>query len=260
MSQYSFNKVIGLMKDISPFESGIPKNYHRQLRKVRNLGMNVQEIDYYPNGCMLYYKQDEGLSACKFCGHTRQLSKNSNQRGHKDISCAEMHNLPSIPRLQRLYATKRTVVHMWWYHEHRQESGVLQHPLDGLAWKHFDQKYPNFVAEPQNVRLGLCANGFTPFSIFGTSYSVWPIIITPYDWPPDMCMTTPYMFLSCIILGPTYLNNKIDVYLQPLIDELKMLWDVGVDTFDVSCGKTFRLHVALMWTINDFPPYGMLSG
>jgi len=39
-----------------------------------------------------------------------------------------------------------------------------------------------------------------------------------------------------------------------------MLWDVGVDTFDVSCGKTFRLHVALMWTINNFSAYGMLSG
>jgi len=39
-----------------------------------------------------------------------------------------------------------------------------------------------------------------------------------------------------------------------------MLWDVGVDTFDVSCGKTFRLHAALTWTINDFLADGMLSG
>ena len=75
-----------------------------------------------------------------------------------------------------------------------------------------------------------------------------------------MCMTTLYMFLSSVILGPTNLKNKIDVYLQPLIDELKMLWDVGVDTFDVSCGETFRLHAALMQTINDFSAYGMLSG
>ena len=75
-----------------------------------------------------------------------------------------------------------------------------------------------------------------------------------------MCMTTPCMFLSCIIPSPTNPKNRIDVYLQPLIDELKMLWHVGVDTFDVSCGKTFRLHVALMWTINDFLAYGMLSG
>jgi len=28
---------------------------------------------------MLYYKQDEGLSVCKFCGHATQLLKKSNQ-------------------------------------------------------------------------------------------------------------------------------------------------------------------------------------
>ena len=149
---------------------------------------------------------------------------------------------------------------MRWHHEHRQESGVLRHPSDGLAWKHFDQKYPNFAAEPRNVRLGLCADGFTPFSISGRSYSVWPVVVTPYNLPPEMCMTTPYMFLSCIIPGPANPKNRIDVYLQPLIDELKLLWDVGVETFDVSSGATFRLHAALMWTINDFPAYGMLSG
>ena len=86
------------------------------------------------------------------------------------------------------------------------------------------------------------------------------IVVAPYNLPPEMCMTTPYMFLTCIIPGPTNLKNRIDVYLQPLIDELKMLWNVGVDTYDVSCEETFRLHATFMWTINDFPAYGMLSG
>ncbi|XP_072076439.1 uncharacterized protein [Arachis hypogaea] len=46
--------------------------------------------------------------------------------------------------------------------------------------------------------------------------------------------------------------NDIDVYLQPLIDELKQLWD-GVDTYDASEKKTFKICAALMWTISDFP-------
>jgi len=108
---------------------------------------------------MIYYKYDEGLSAYKFYGHARQLLKNSNQWGHKEVSCARMHYLPLIPRLQRLYASKSTVVHMKWQHEHCQELGVLWHPLDGLAWKDFDQEYPNFAAEPRNVRLGLYVLG-----------------------------------------------------------------------------------------------------
>jgi len=56
MSQCCFNEVVDLMKDICLFESRIPKNYHQQLRKVRDSGMDAQEIDCYSNGCMLYYK------------------------------------------------------------------------------------------------------------------------------------------------------------------------------------------------------------
>jgi len=40
---------------------------------------------------------------------------------------------------------------------------------------------------------------------------------------------TPYMFLTCIIVGPTNPKNKIDVYLQSLINELRILWN-GVQT------------------------------
>jgi len=61
------------------------------------------------------------------------------------------------------------------------------------------------------VRLGLCADGFTPFAQSERPYSIWPVVVTPYNLPPDMCMTTPYMFLTCIIPGPTNSKNKICV-------------------------------------------------
>ena len=67
------------------------------------------------------------------------------------------------------------------------------------------------------------------------------------------------MFLSCIVPGPFNLIVGIDVYLQPLIDDLKKLWN-GVLTYDVSRKQTFMMRAALMQTINDFPAYGMLSG
>ncbi|GKA20093.1 reverse transcriptase domain-containing protein [Tanacetum coccineum] len=40
----------------------------------------------------------------------------------------------------------------------------MQHLVDGRAWKDFDTKYLDFAAEPRNVRLGLTADGFNPFS------------------------------------------------------------------------------------------------
>ena len=54
-------------------------------------------------------------------------------------------------------------------------------------------------------------------------------------------------------LSPKNLKNKIDVYLQSLIDELKELWDVGIETYEISMGQTFQIKAALRWTINDFP-------
>ena len=55
-------------------------------------------------------------------------------------------------------------------------------------------------------------------------------------------------------------GNDIDVYLAALLDDLKMLWDVGVECYDVHQQEVFTLRVVLLWTINDFPAYGNLSG
>jgi len=72
-------------------------------------------------------------------------------------------------------------------------------------------------------------------------------------------MSRPYMFLSCLIPGPHNPKARIDVYLQPLIDDLKKLWS-GVQTYDVSMKQNFMMRASLMWIINNFPAYGMLSG
>ena len=63
-----------------------------------------------------------------------------------------------------------------------------------------------------------------------------------------------------LVLGPKSLGNNIDVYFRPLIDELKELWTDGVETRDAKLKKNFTLHGLLLWTINDFPAYAMLSG
>ncbi|XP_016185161.1 uncharacterized protein LOC107626774 [Arachis ipaensis] len=123
----------------------------------------------------------------------------------------------------------------------------------------FDAKYTNFLADPRNVRLALASDGFNPFGNMSTKYSIWPVILIPYNQPPWFCMKQTSFILSTLIPGPKMPGNDIDVYLQPLIDELKQLWD-GVETYDAKEGNTFKMCAALMWTINDFPGLGNLSG
>ena len=66
--------------------------------------------------------------------------------------------------------------------------------------------------------------------------------------------------LSMMISGQKQPENDIDVYLSPLIEDLKLMWDQGVEVFGGFANETFKLHAMLVCTINDFPAYGNLSG
>ncbi|KAL0314010.1 UNVERIFIED_CONTAM: hypothetical protein Sangu_2245400 [Sesamum angustifolium] len=77
--------------------------------------------------------------------------------------------------------------------------------------------------------------------------------------PPAMCMSSEYMFLTMIILGPSNPKRLINVHFEPLIEELLQLWHVGVRTYDHAMDRAFMMRAALMWTMNDPPAYGMAS-
>ena len=136
----------------------------------------------------------------------------------------------------------------------------MQHPADLDAWKMFDTMHLQFSFDPCNVRLGLAADGFNPFGIMSTTHSTWPVMLVPYNLPPWLCMKRSSLILSLVILGLTSLGIAIDVYLQPLVEELKELWDVGVEMYDASSKNVFQLRAALMWTVHDFHAYADVLG
>ncbi|GKA72203.1 hypothetical protein Tco_0778419 [Tanacetum coccineum] len=133
------------------------------------------------------------------------------------------------------------------------EPGKMQHPVDGGAWNKFDTKYPDFAKEPRNVRLGLAA--------VSQAYSMWPVILTTYNLPLWLCMKESSFMLTLLIPSPKSPGKDIDVYLRPLIEDLKVLWDQkGVETIDVASGQKFNMRAMVLWTINDFPARSSLSG
>lgn len=60
--------------------------------------------------------------------------------------------------------------------------------------------------------------------------------------------------------SPNHPKRSLDIFLQPLIEELKDLWVNGIEAYDISTKENFILRAVLMWTISDFPAYAMLSG
>ncbi|XP_071728157.1 uncharacterized protein [Rutidosis leptorrhynchoides] len=140
------------------------------------------------------------------------------------------------------------------------EEGKMRLLVDARAWKEIDERYPDFAQEPRNVRLGLAADGFNPFGNLSSAYSMWPVILTTYNTPPWICMKESSLMLTLLIIGPKSPGKVIDVYLRPLVDELKTLWYEGVLTRDSVSNTLFTLKAILVWTINDYPARSSLSG
>lgn len=53
--------------------------------------------------------------------------------------------------------------------------------------------------------------------------------------------------------GPCSPGNKIDVYMEPLTQELNDLWHEGMMVYDGQAKEMFRLHAGFTWTRSDFP-------
>ncbi|GKC28199.1 hypothetical protein Tco_1035493 [Tanacetum coccineum] len=167
-----------------------------------------------------------------------------------------------IPKLQRLYKSSHTAKEMTWHATRKcTEPDKMQHPVDGRAWKNFDPKYPDFAKELRNIRLGLAADGFNLFDNLSQSYSMWLVILATYNLPLWLCMKKSYFMLTLLIPRPKSPGKDIDVYLRPLIDDLKDLWaKPGVKTIDVATCQKFNMRAMVLWIINDFPARSSLSG
>nr|XP_016474093.1 PREDICTED: uncharacterized protein LOC107795901 [Nicotiana tabacum] len=202
----------------------------------------MKKIHACPNDCMLFWNDNAKADTCSVCGTSRWKSTNASS----NILAKVLRYFPLKPRLQRMFMCPETAIAMKWHANERPNDGNLRHPADGEAWKDFDSLHPDFARESRNVRLGLSSDGFNPFRTMSISHSTWPVVLMNYNLSPWICMKPEYIMLSMIIPGPSSPGNDIDVYLQPLIAELKELWEVGIETYDADTNQTFQMRAALL--------------
>ncbi|XP_052209223.1 uncharacterized protein LOC127812741 [Diospyros lotus] len=257
-SNKSFEMTLQLFKEVLPKHSTIPNSPYEVKKILRDLGLGYVYIDACKNDCVLFWKELSERNTCPICEEPRwKIDDNKS----KWVPHKILRYFPLTPRLKRLFMSKQTTLAMRWHKEKRkEESNILSHPANGEAWKHLDLLYPDFAQDSRNVRLALATDGFNPFGNMSTSYSMWPVILVQYNMPLWKCMKEPFFMMSLLILGPRAPGKDIDTYLPPLIDELNELWTHGVQTYDAVTKENFQMKVVLLWTINDFPAYGNLSG
>ncbi|XP_074323278.1 uncharacterized protein LOC141660213 [Apium graveolens] len=198
---------------------------------------------------------------CPKCRLSRwKLTKKGEER--INLPAKVMWYFPIIPRFKRMFKSPSTTELMCWHAQHRKQDGKMRHPADSPSWKNIYYRWPSFGSEPRNLRLALSVDGVNPHNNgLSNRYSCWPVILVTYNLHPWLCMKRKFMMLSIMVPGPHEPGNNIDIYLQPMIDDLKKLWKEGEpNMYDAYNKSFFTLKAVLMWTINDFPAYGNLSG
>ncbi|KAJ0508051.1 putative Transposase-associated domain-containing protein [Helianthus annuus] len=266
-SDKSFTNLLVLLHDMLPEGNELPISTYQAKKLMCPMGLEVERIHACPNDCMLYRKEFEDLHECLICHASRYKRKKESDEDEYDNDVTKngppakmLWYLPIIPRLKRLFSNEKEAKLLRWHSDERVIDGKQRHVADSPQWTNIDDMYPEFGKEIRNIRFGLSSDGINPFGNRSSCHSTWPVLLCIYNLPPWLCMKRKYIMMSLLIQGPTQPGNDIDVYLSPLIDDLKTLWSSGVDVYDAYMKERFQLRAMIFCTISDFPAYGNLSG
>nr|XP_017227781.1 PREDICTED: uncharacterized protein LOC108203380 [Daucus carota subsp. sativus] len=255
MSDTCFSEILLALQTMLPEGNTLPSSFGEAKKTLCSLGMEYEKIHACPNDCLLYRgERDEDETRCRICQASRwKLNKNGGEL--EGVPAKVLWYFPLIPRLRNLFKSAQTAKDLTWHHTERVKDDKIRHPADSKTWKDVDQKWPEFASDPRNLRLALSSDGFNPFHGKGTDHSCWPVLLSIYNLPPWLCMKRRYIMLSLLISGLTQPGNDIDVFLQPLIDDLQILWE-GKQVYDAYKKESFLLRAILLWTISDYPALG----
>ncbi|XP_017248523.2 uncharacterized protein LOC108219537 [Daucus carota subsp. sativus] len=262
VSDSAFNDLLSTVGSFLPQDNTLPVNSYEAKKTLSNLGLEYTKFHACPNECVLYRGVYETTLECPKCKLSRwKVGKDGRER--YKVLAKVMWYFPVIPRFKRMFKSSSTAELLTWHSTNQRiQDGQMRHPADSPSWRNIDYRWPAFGSEPRNLRLALAVDGINPHNNGLTNrYSCWPVVLVTYNLPPWLCMKRKFMMLTILVFGPHEPGNNIDVFLQPLVDDLKKLWEEGEpNVYDAFTKSFFTLRAALLWMINDFPAYGNLSG
>ena len=267
VSNMFMNELLMLLSmSILPMGNCLPKTEYEATKILQRLGLAYNMIHACPRGCCLFKGDLEDKEKCPVCEADRYRTC-----GRSRVPTLILRHFPLIPQLQRMFSSKKLSKLNVWHHFNKSLDGKMRHTADSPQWNfvhtELEPEAGNdmFGRDPRDIHLGLAVDGMNPYSEKRNTQSLTLVIVFNYNLPPWM-VTKKYFVMLCLLI-PTNLSLtglNFDVFIQPLVDELQQLWSRrGVLTWDAraSMGMThFNMRVVLMWTLHDFPAYGLLSG
>lgn len=137
-----------------------------------------------------------------------------------------------------------------WRHRNIPEA-VMGDVYDGKIWQDFQYVSGQpFLAEPHNFALMMNVDWYQPFK--HSPYSVGVIYLAILNLPREERFKDENMILVGVIPGPKEPKININAYLEPLVDELRELWE-GVLMDDSSPLGSLFYRAALLCLSSDIP-------
>jgi hypothetical protein len=246
-------------KVILPSPNSLPASERVATAMVSRLGLRYDSIDACRNGCVLFRREYAALENCPICEASR-----FKRVGMSRVPTKVLRHFPLVPRLKRMFSTPQLAALMTWHGENFSKDGKMRGPYDSVQWQHVKECHAEFSADSRNIHLGLCADGVNPYSQKRSTHSSCPVFLLNYNIPPWLTIKKFFIMLSLLIPGPEAITAAhFDVFLCPLLEELRELWTEGVICNDAARWRgeaTFTMRAILLWCIHDFPAYAMMAG
>jgi hypothetical protein len=86
--------------------------------------------------------------------------------------------------------------------------------------------------DPRNIRCGLSTDGMNPFREMRNPHSMWLVVMCIFNLPQWLCHKWMYLLLTTLIFGPKQAGIDIDVFLEPLMEEMQKLWEHGFNVWN----------------------------
>jgi hypothetical protein len=78
------------------------------------------------------------------------------------------------------------------------------------------------------------------------------VILTIYNLPPWLLQKRKYILLNILIFGPTQPGVDMDVFLKPLMEDMKILWETSVQMLDEYYKDSFMLREIHFVMVNNY--------
>ncbi|XP_015619179.1 uncharacterized protein [Oryza sativa Japonica Group] len=227
-SDSSFNDLLVLLKKLFPQPNSLPTSTYEAKKLICPLSLGVRKIHACVNNCILFRKEYEDLDRCTTCKNSRYKTSRSQSEG-LDVALDDVEesdpckdsNKKKIPQLV-----------IWYLPVKDRLKCLFSNPRDAelMRWHHEKRKKDGMIRHPVDARQ-------------------WKEFDIKY-----------HKFVEDPRNGPQQPGNDMDVFLEPLLEDMRDLWEHGIRVWDEFLREYFTLHAIIFVTVNDLPALFSLLG